>query len=78
MNDDERRTWVLNDDGLYLEQQRSGLDTRQFIKKNRKMIDEVMENITSGQQPQHYLAYQHDATCQCAGCKRKRYANSSI
>jgi hypothetical protein len=56
-NDEERRLWVLNDEGLYNMQQQSGLSTREFIKQNRALIDEVIANVTGHKKPAHYLAY---------------------
>lgn len=57
MNDEERRLWVLNDEGLYLWHRRSGLSMREFIRQNRAELDEVIGNVTSGRRPGHYLAY---------------------
>ena len=57
-NDEERRLWVLNDEGLYKWQRSSGLDVRAFIRANRKELDEVIDNVVNGKKPAHYLAYQ--------------------
>jgi hypothetical protein len=57
MNVKERQLWVLNDEGLYNAQQASGLGVREFVEKNKKMIDEVQDNVVSGRKPAHYLAY---------------------
>jgi hypothetical protein len=57
LNDEERRLWVLNDEGLYNAQQESGLSTSEFIKKHRALIDEVIANVTGHKKPAHYLAY---------------------
>lgn len=57
MNDDERHLWVVNDEGLYNLQRRSGLSVRRWIKENRALVDEVIENVTLGAKRQHYLAY---------------------
>jgi len=57
INDNERRLWVENDEGLYNEQRRSGKPMRTFIRGSRAMIDEVIRNVTSGTKPAHYLAY---------------------
>lgn len=62
MNDDERRLWVLNDEGLYQWQQSSGLSVREFIKKYRAELDKIIENVTSGKKQAHYLAYESQAT----------------
>lgn len=57
ISDEERRQWMLNDEGLYNEQRRSGLSMRAFIKEHRAFIDEIIENVVSGRKPAHYLAY---------------------
>ena len=57
MNDAERRLWVLNDEGLYVEWQRSKLSLRQFIRENRQFIDGVIGNVVSGKKQAHYLVY---------------------
>lgn len=38
----EREMWVLNDEGLYLDQQRSRLSMREYIKQNKEMIDAII------------------------------------
>lgn len=57
MCDDERRVWVLNDEGLYNWQQKSGLSMKEFLRQNRREIDEVIENVVGNKKPAHYLAY---------------------
>jgi hypothetical protein len=42
LNDDERRLWILNDEGLYLWQRLSGLPMRAFIRKNRVDLDKTI------------------------------------
>lgn len=54
-NDEERRLWVLNDEGLYNWQQESGKSVRQFIRENRQEIDELINNVLDGRKPSHYL-----------------------
>jgi hypothetical protein len=58
-NDEERRLWVLNDEGLYSywpsERPRIGL--KRWIKENRSMIDECIDMVISGDKPAHYLRY---------------------
>jgi hypothetical protein len=44
MNDDERRLWVENDEGLYLWWQDSELPIREFIRQNRGEIDRVISS----------------------------------
>jgi len=56
-NDDQREDFVANDEGLYDLQQKSGLSERAWVRKNRALIDEVMDNVGSGRKPQHYLKY---------------------
>jgi len=72
MNDEERRQWVNNDEGLYRWWQASGLSVRDFIKQNREDLDRVIEGTRDGTIPPHALAYPHDATCMCYSCKQKR------
>lgn len=57
INDEERRLWVLNDEGLYNLQQRSGRTVRGFVRENRPLIDEVIHYVVEGVKPSHYLAY---------------------
>lgn len=56
-NDEERRQWVDNDEGLYDWYRSSRLPMREFIKLNRKGIDEVIARVTGGQKPAHYMKY---------------------
>lgn len=42
-NDEERRLWILNDEGLYLWWQRSGLSLRQFMRDNRVELDKCID-----------------------------------
>jgi hypothetical protein len=44
-NDDERRLWVLNDEGLYNWQQSSHQSVREFIRENRKEIDAAIDRV---------------------------------
>lgn len=57
INDEDRRLWVLNDEGLYNLMRDSRLGTREFIRQNRKLIDEVIVNVRDGHRRQHYLVY---------------------
>lgn len=57
MNDQERIQWVDNDEGLHNEWKRSKLSKREFVKRNRAMLTEAINNVTSGKKPAHYLAY---------------------
>ena len=56
-NDEERRQWVQNDEGLYDAQRMSGLNVREFVRQNRTFIDSVIETVMSGRKPAHYLKY---------------------
>lgn len=58
INDEMRRGWVENDEGLYnLLCAGEHRDVRRFVKEHRAMIDEVINNVFSKRKPQHYLAY---------------------
>ena len=70
MNDTERAQWVDNDEGLY-KAARKAKNRRQWIRENRALIDEVIGNVTSGNKPPHYMAYDHSLLCQCSNCKRR-------
>lgn len=56
-NDEERRDWIDNDEGLYNWKRSSGLSMREFIRQNRVEIDAAIDNVTCGHKPAHYLAY---------------------
>ena len=43
MNDDERRLWVLNDEGLYLWWKSTGLGLYRFIRENRAEITAAID-----------------------------------
>ena len=45
MNDEERRLWVLNDEGLYNWYRSSRLSVQKFIKENRKEITEAINRV---------------------------------
>ena len=73
MNNTERSQWIDNDEGLYNWWKSSKkpiisrwtgkitgyktMSKREFIAENRAEIDDLIENMTSGKKPQHYLAY---------------------
>ena len=42
LNDEERRLWVLNDEGLYNWWRSSRQAIRAFIRANRKELDQVI------------------------------------
>lgn len=56
-NDEEREQWIANDEGLYNDQRRSRLSVREYIRTNRAEIDAVIDNVTSGAKPAHYMEY---------------------
>ena len=43
MNDEERRLWVLNDEGLYLWYRRSRKGLYAFINENRAELTRIIE-----------------------------------
>lgn len=57
MNDEERRIWVLNDEGLYCWWKQSRTPMKKWIKENRREIDGVINQVVSGKKPAHYLIY---------------------
>lgn len=57
INDEDRRQWVLNDEGLYLMQRQSKLSMKYFIRTYRKEIDEVINNVLDNKRRAHYLVY---------------------
>lgn len=57
INDNDRAQWIDNDEGLYNEWRRSGKAKRAYIRENRAMIDECINNVISGKKPAHYKAY---------------------
>jgi len=57
MNNEQRRIWVLNDEGLYNMWRKSHKPILKFISENRQLIDEVINNITCGEKKSHYLIY---------------------
>jgi hypothetical protein len=57
INDEDRRQWVENDEGLYRWYKSSHLPIREFIRRNRSEIDLVIENVRDGRKQAHYLAY---------------------
>jgi len=45
MNDEERRLWVLNDEGLYSWWRTSHKSMRPFIRENREEIDKAINSV---------------------------------
>lgn len=56
-NDEERRQWIENDEGLYDWQRSSRLSMTRFIRENRAEIDEAIDNVLENRKPAHYLKY---------------------
>ena len=44
-NDEDRRQWIDNDEGLYCWQRQSGLSMRAFIRENRAEIDACIDRV---------------------------------
>jgi hypothetical protein len=59
LNDEERRIWILNDEGLYNWQRSSKLGMRQFIRQNRAESDQYILPVLNGHKPAHHGAYGH-------------------
>lgn len=57
MNNEERRLWINNDEGLYDWWKESGLSMTAFIKENREEIDKAIQPVVDGEKPSHYLKY---------------------
>lgn len=57
MNDNDRTVWVDNDEGLYDLWCKSGLSMREFVRKNRALIDDLAEKVKTGAVRQHALKY---------------------
>jgi hypothetical protein len=43
MDDEERREWVRNDEGLYRSWKRSRMGLYRFVKENRDVIDSILK-----------------------------------
>jgi len=65
MNDEERRQWIMNDEGLYNWWRQSRLSLKQFICQNRAEITEAIEPVLNNKKPAHYLAYGPEAKYSC-------------
>lgn len=57
MNDEDRRQWINNDEGLYDWFRRSRLPLRRFIRENRAEIDAAIRPVVDGSKPSHHLKY---------------------
>jgi hypothetical protein len=57
LNDKDREQWIMNDEGLYNWFRSSRLSMRNFIRQNRKELDECIKPVLTGKKPAHYLEY---------------------
>jgi len=57
MNDFQREQWIMNDEGLYDMWKRSHKGITTYVRQNRKLIDELVTPIISGEKRTHYLKY---------------------
>ncbi len=57
LNNEDRRQWILNDEGLYNWHRSTRLPMAQFIRENREELDRCILNVLDGTKPAHYLAY---------------------
>ena len=61
LNDEERRQWVENDEGLqgicHAEMRMERISKKEWIKRNRKLIDQVAGRARGGEKRAHYLMY---------------------
>lgn len=56
ITDADRRHWTMFDEGLLREWRATRLPIGKYIKQHRLLIDEVIQNVTSGKKEPHYLA----------------------
>lgn len=59
MNDDERRLWVLNDEGLYWWYRQEHCSMTTFIRKNRAGLTEAINWRLTGHGKAHDTAERH-------------------
>lgn len=57
MNDEERRQWIQNDEGLYNWWRGSRRPLKAFIRENRAALDAAIKPVLDGDKPAHYLTY---------------------
>ena len=57
ITNEERRLWIINDEGLYNWQTSSKLSLGRFILQNKHEIDAVINNVLSGKKRAHYLVH---------------------
>lgn len=44
INDEERKMWIMNDEGLYNWWKESGKNINNFVKENRKTLTGIIKN----------------------------------
>ena len=57
MNNQDRKDWINNDEGLYDWWRSSQMSMTAFIAEHKTEIDEVINNVLSGKKQAHYLKY---------------------
>lgn len=61
LNDEERREWVENEEGLqgicHAEMRMYRISKKEWIKRNRKLIDQVAGEVRGREKREHYLMY---------------------
>lgn len=56
ISDVDRKKWVQHDRGLSQYWRTTRLPLGKYVKANRRLIDEVIQDVTSGRKVIHYLA----------------------
>jgi len=57
MNDDERKMWIENDEGLYDWWKSTHKSLTEFVRENRADIDAAIKPVLDGEKRSHYLKY---------------------
>ena len=57
LNNDDRRDWINNDEGLYSWWRSSRLNMADFIKQNKDEIDACILQVRDGKKQAHFLVY---------------------
>ena len=80
INDEERRHWVMNDEGLYSlflgswERRHGGV--KAFVRNHRALIDAAIHAITTARELAHYIKYHHGAGLRSARTSKGRGRNA--